>query len=145
MDLSLIGLANRLGRANGNEDSKRSVFARFIDVFRNPVTQTEHDDNGTYSVYFDRPLHCFNLFHVIRELQLVPKDAATLRLHFSPLANVIDHTAVETVLHHLEDYKSTGITIELVGWEDFVPLSDHHAAIRMRLAEHQQPVGTAAM
>lgn len=146
MDLSLIGLANRLGRANGSsEDSKRSVFVRLIDVFRNPVKQKEHEENGTYSVYFDRPLHCFNLFHVIRELQLVPKDATTLRLHFSPLANVIDHTAVETVLHYLEDYKLNGISIELVGWEEFVPLSDHHAAIRMRLAERQQTGGTAAL
>lgn len=144
MDLSLIGLANRLGAGN-NDGRKRNVLSRFIDVFRNPVTRKEHEENGTYSAYFERPLHCFNLFHVIRELQQVPKDATTLRLHFSPLANVIDHTAVETVLHYLEDYKLSGVKVELEGWEDFVPLSDHHAAIRMRLAERQQAEGTAAL
>lgn len=147
MDLSLIGLASRLSAANngGKENKKRSFFARFINVFRNPVTRNEHEENGTYSVYVERPMHCFNLFHVIRELQQVPKDATTLRLHFSPLANVIDHTAVETVLHYLEEYKLNGVSIELDGWEDFVPLSDHHAAIRMRLTDRQPAAMTASL
>lgn len=140
MDLSLIGLASRLGKVNNGDSGakKRSLFARFIDVFRNPVTRNEHEENGTYCVYFERPLHCFNLFHVIRELQQVPKDATILRLDFSPLANVIDHTAAETVLHYLEEYKSNGVRVELKGWDDFVPLSDHQAAIRMRLSDRQQ-------
>ena len=140
MDLSLIGLASRLGTAN-NEDhlnKKRSLFARFIDVFRNPATRNEHEEHGSYSIYFERPLHCFNLFHVIRELQQVPKEATTLRLHFSRLVNVIDHTAAETVLHYLDEYKSNGVNIELEGWDDFVPLSDHQAAIRMRLVDRPQ-------
>ena len=147
MDLSLIGLASRLSTAdNGdNGEKKRSLFSRFVDVFRNPVTRNEHEENGTYSVYFARPLHCFNLFHVIRELQHVPKEATTLRLRFSPLANVIDHTAVETMLHYLEEYKLNGLGIELEGWEDFVPLSNHHAAIRMRLAERQPAATTASL
>lgn len=133
MNISLIGLANRLG-SSGNGDKKRGVFARFVDIFRNPVTRKEHEANGVYSAYLERPLHCFNLFHVIRELQQIPKDATTLRLHFSPLANVIDHTAVETLLHYLEEYKLNGVIVELEGWGDFVPLSDHNTAIRMRLA-----------
>jgi len=147
MDLSLLGLANRLGKANSvNADTKKpNIIARFSAVFRNPATKNEHEDNGTYNIYFERPLHCFNLFHVIRELQQVPRDAKTLRLHFSSMANVIDHTAVETVLHYLEDYKLNGVTIELIGWEDFVPLSDHNAAIRMRLANLKPSHGTATM
>lgn len=145
MGLSLMGLATRLGTANGNGDTKRSVFVRLVDVFRNPVIRNGQDEDGTYNVYFDRPLHCFNLFHVIRELQQVPQDSTTLRLHFSPLANVIDHTSIETVLHYLEDYKLNGVTVELVGWQDFIPLSDHHAAIRMRLAERPQIEPAAAL
>lgn len=147
MDLSLIGLASRLSTVNNGDNgiSIRNLFARFIDVFRNPVTRNEHEENGTYSVYFERPLHCFNLFHVIRELQQVPKEATILRLHFSPLANVIDHTAAETVLHYLEEYKSNGVSIELEGWDDFVPLSDHQTSIRIRLADRSQAeVPTAA-
>ncbi len=145
MGMSLIGLANRLGGGVDKGVPKSNVFGRFIDVFRNPVTRKEHEDNGIYSAYFERPVHCFNLFHVIRELQQVPKDATVLRLHFSPLANVIDHTAVENLLHHLEEYRLNGVTVELEGWEDFVPLSDHHAAIRMRLAERQQVERTATL
>lgn len=133
MDLSLIGLANRLG--GHSRDS--SMFTRFKEVFYNPVARTE-SENGTYSVYFDRPLHCFNLLHVIRELQKVPERSKTLRLHFSPLANVIDHTAAETVFHYLEDYKLKGVKVELDGWEDFTSLSDHPHAIRIALAERPQ-------
>ena len=144
MDLSLIGLANRLcGSGNGNK--KRGVFARFVDVFRNPTTRKEHEEDGVYNAYVERPLHCFNLFHLIRELQQVPKDVTTLRLHFSPLANVIDHTAVETMLHYLEEYKLNGVKVELEGWGDFVPLSDHHTAIRMRLAERPKAEAMAAL
>ena len=144
MDLSLIGLANRLGKS-GSGNKKRSVFARFVNVFRNPVTRKEQEDNGVYNAYIERPLHCFNLFHLIRELQQVPNDATTLRLHFSPLANVIDHTAVETMLHYLEEYKLNGLKVELEGWGDFVPLSDHHTAIRMRLAERPEAEAMAAL
>lgn len=132
VDLSLIGLANRLGSQRQDEHVSR-FFAKFCSVFRNPAAKNEFGENGSYNIYFERPLHCFNLSHVIRELQQVPENAETLRLHFSPSANVIDHTAVESVLHYLEDFNRDGKEIELIGWQNFVALSEHKAAIRMQL------------
>lgn len=138
MDLSLIGLASRVSRVdNGNCESRRSLFERFFSVFQNPATQAGLQEDGTYQIFFERPLHCFNLFHVIRELQEVPKDSNRLRLNFSSTANVIDHTAAEAVLHYLDELKREGKEIELIGWDDFVALSDHQAAIRLRLVETQ--------
>ncbi len=130
MDVSLIGLANRLsGRVR-----HLTIWQRIREIFYNPVTRKE-STNGTYHVYFERPLHCFNLLHVIRELQNVPEGTETLCLHFTPLANVIDHTAAETVLHYLEDYKLNGVRVEMEGWENFTPLSEHESAIRIALAD----------
>ena len=134
MDLSLIGLAKRFASSEQPiSENEGSIISRFFGVFCNPATKSELEDNRKYSVFFDKPIHCFNLFHVIRELQQVPKTAESLCLHFSPSANVIDHTAVETILHFLDDFKRNGVSVELVGWKDFVPLSSHQAAIRLRL------------
>lgn len=130
MDISLIGLANRASC----RIRKLTIWQRIKDVFSNPVSRKE-SENGTYNVFFDGPLHCFNLLHVIRELQSVPEGTETLRLHFTPLSNVVDHTAAETMFHYLEDYKLKGVHVELEGWEDFTPLSEHHAAIRIALAD----------
>jgi len=126
MDLSLIGLANRVNGVPAN----KNFLPNFIGIFKNPVAKRE-SNNGLYEIYFDRPLHCFNLLHVIREMQMVHKTTKTLRLHFSPLANVIDHTAVETLFHYVEDYQLNGVEVELEGWERFVPLSQHKTSIRL--------------
>ncbi|MHC4879905.1 MAG: SulP family inorganic anion transporter [Planctomycetota bacterium] len=133
MGLSLIGLANRI---NG-KPANGSFVRRFRDLFRNPVGRRETDD-GVYNVYLERPLHCFNLVHVIRELEHVPDQTSTLRLHFTTLSNVIDHTSVETVFHYLEDYKLKGVNVEMVGWERFIPLSEHDSAVRFSLASRPQ-------
>ncbi len=140
MDLSLIGLANRV---NGHPP-KGTFFARFKDLFRDPVERRE-SNNGTHEVFFNRPLHCFNLLHVIRVLQVLPEGTNTLRLHFTAQANLVDHTSVETMFHYLEDYKLKGVKVELEGWERFMPLSDHENAVRfgqpINLADKESELG----
>ena len=37
------------------------------------------------------------------------------------------------MFHYLEDYKLNGVAIEMVGWERFLPLSDHESAVRFGL------------
>lgn len=130
MNMSLIRLANRI---SGN-NQKGSFSTHLMDLFRSPVGNKQAHD-GLYEITFDRPLHCFNLLHVIREMQAVPEDTDTLRLHFAPLSNVIDHTSVETMFHYVEEYKLKGIEVELEGWDRFVPLSEHENAIRLRVIE----------
>jgi carbonic anhydrase len=136
MDMSLIGLANRI---NGFPP-KGSMLARFKDLFRDPVGRRE-SNGDVYEVYVEGPLHCFNLLHTIRMLQQPPNGTKTLRLHFTTMANLVDHTSVETVFHYLEDYRLKGVNVELVGWKRFLPLSDHETAVRfglpMKLADQE--------
>jgi len=42
---------------------------------------------------------------------------------------------VETIFHYVEEYKLKGVEVELEGWDQFVPLSDHDRAIRISLVE----------
>jgi carbonic anhydrase len=130
MNMSLIRLANRI---SGN-DAKESFLSHLLGLFKNPVGKREFN-NGVCDITFDRPLHCFNLLHVIREMQSVHEDTKTLRLHFEPLSNVIDHTSVEAIFHYVEEYKLKGVEVELDGWDQFVPLSEHDRAIRIGLVE----------
>jgi len=130
MNMSLIRLANRM---SGNKFNG-SFLTHFLDLFKNPVGNRE-SENGVCEITFNRPLHCFNLMHVIREMQSVDKNTKTLRLHFAPLSNVIDHTSVETIFHFVEDYKLKGVEVELAGWDHFIPLSEHEKAIRISAIE----------
>ncbi|GAB4142433.1 MAG: SulP family inorganic anion transporter [Planctomycetaceae bacterium] len=125
MNMSLIRLANRISGVSRNG----GFLSHFKGLFKNPAGKKEFHD-GVYDLTFERPLHCFNLLHVIREMQNVPEGTKTLRLHFAPLSNVIDHTSVETIFHYVEDYKLKGIQVELDGWDRFVPLSEHDGAVR---------------
>ena len=130
MNMSLIRLVNRIS----DSDAKRSFLAHFLDLFRNPVGQRK-SEKGVYELTFNRPLQCFNLMHVIREMQSVEPHTKTLRLHFAPLSNVIDHTSVETIFHYVEDYQLKGVQVELEGWDQFVPLSAHDRAVRISTVE----------
>ena len=75
------------------------------------IRQSGHQDrvrSRRLRLHFEAPLHCFNLTHVIRELQKVPDETEVLRLHFSPLANVVDHTAAEQCSTTLRTTNSAG-------------------------------------
>lgn len=142
MDLSLIGLA---GRINGHAP-EGSVVKRFTSLFRSPVAKAELEDGGeTYDIYFERPLHCFNLVHVINVVSNVPEGVKKLRLHFTHMANIVDHTSVETVFHYLDEYRLNGVEVDMIGWERFTSLSEHDSAVRfglpVKLAEQQSELG----
>lgn len=126
INMSLIRLANRL---SGNV-SQGGFWDHFVDLFRNPVGEKRSAD-GLCEMTFSRPLHCFNLMHVIREMQSVVKGTTKLRLNFAPLSNVIDHTTIETIFHFIKDFQLRGIQVELEGWDHFVQLSEHEQAVRI--------------
>lgn len=131
LNLWYLGLAYRLGNANGGHAP--GYVARFISLFRNPVSRREIRD-GEYNLYLNGPLVCFNLFHVIRELQHIPNDAKGVNLHFSPLVALVDHTTAETLFHYVEDFNSRQLPMKLVNWELLKPLSHHPAAIQLGLS-----------
>jgi carbonic anhydrase len=111
------------------------VAGRFFSLFRNPVGERAYCD-GVYNLFFERPLVCFNLFHVIRELERIPADAQMTCLHISPRVTLIDHTSSETLSHYLEEHNSRpglGRRLELNGLESMRSLSKHESGIRLNV------------
>jgi MFS superfamily sulfate permease-like transporter len=131
ISLWYIGLACRLNGGNGK--SHAGYLAGLVNLFRNPVGRREFA-SGVYDLYLVRPLVCFNLFHVIRELQELPSGVKSVRLHFTPLVTFVDHTTAETLFHYVNDYSSKDLTLELVNWDRLKPLSDHTSAIQLGLS-----------
>jgi MFS superfamily sulfate permease-like transporter len=131
LNLWYVGLAYRLGDHHGKPET--GFLTRTLDLFRNPVGNRV-SVNEVYNLHFVRPLVCFNLFHVIRELQELPAHTKTVRLHFTPLVTLVDHTTAETLFHYVHEYDSKDLKLELVHWEQFHPLSDHPSAIQLGLS-----------
>jgi MFS superfamily sulfate permease-like transporter len=130
LNLWYVGLAYRLS-TNGQPTPSR--LERALSLFRNPVGKREFSD-GVYELYLTRPLVCFNLFHVIRELQQIPSEATAVKLHFTKLVPLVDHTTAETLFHYVEDYNSRQMPMELVNWQELKPLSSHPSAIQLGLS-----------
>lgn len=106
--------------------------SRLINMFRNPVSERVYCD-GVYNLFFDRPLVCFNLFHVIRELERVPIEAEVAYLHLGQNVTLIDHTTFETLAHYMEECNSAHgkFRLEVMGLEQTRPLSMHKSSMRL--------------
>jgi hypothetical protein len=134
LSLWYVGLAHRLNGANGtNGAHSAGLGSRFLNLFRNPIGLRQFCE-GNYDLYVERPLVCFNLFHVIRELQEIPEGTTVLRLHITPLVPLVDHTTAETLFHYVREFDSRELKMELVNWEQLRPLSDHPSAIQLGLS-----------
>ena len=108
---------------------------RLADLFRNPVCQRDYR-NGVYRLHIQRSLVCFNLFHVIQELERIPTDAREVQLHLGPDVTLVDHTTSETIIHYAEEYSSrpTKLPMELIGWKHLRPLSTHPCSVRLAVS-----------
>lgn len=104
----------------------------FADLFRNPVGARQYA-NGVYNLYFTRPLVCFNLFHVIREMDNVPRDAKQVLLYIGDSVPVIDHTTCENLFHYKDEYNSREDKpyFEIRGLERMHPVSKHESSIHL--------------
>ena len=89
--------------------------------------------DGVYDLYLHRPVVCFNLFHLIREMDRIPPTAVAVRLHVTDDVSIIDHTSCETLLHYLEQFNSQDgkVSLEIRGFERMRPLSDDRASLRV--------------
>ncbi|MBI2824000.1 MAG: SulP family inorganic anion transporter [Planctomycetia bacterium] len=108
------------------------MLTRFIDLFRNPVRRRQYAD-GVYDLYLERPLVCFNLFHLIREMDRIPADATEVSLHITKHVSVIDHTSCENLFHYLDEYNSGDGKPHLAiqGLDVMRPVSRDKASIRV--------------
>lgn len=134
LNLWYTGLCQHL--SDRPADERLGLWARFANLFRNPVGERTFSD-GVYNLFFDRPLVCFNLFHVIRELERIPAEAHTAGLHLTPGVTLIDHTTTATLRHYLDEHNSQpepSRRMELTGLDSMRPLSRHESGIRLNLA-----------
>ncbi|MEB3034557.1 SulP family inorganic anion transporter [[Mycobacterium] nativiensis] len=137
LNLWLVGLWHTL--RNGSDAAKPSLAGIFLGLFRNPVSRREFDD-GTYHLYLDGSLVCFNLFHVIRELRQLPRDTQTVHLHLSSRVPLVDHTTSESLRSFLEEFSGEDETPTLLieGWDHMRPLSKHEMSTRIALASIEE-------
>ena len=133
LNLWYVGLWHTL--RNGSEIAKPNFAERFLSLFRNPVSEREFDE-GTYHLYLDGPLVCFNLFHVIRELGQLPPDTQAVYLHLSSRVPLVDHTTGESLRYYLEEFSGQDQSPRLVieGWDHMRRLSKHDTSTRLALA-----------
>jgi carbonic anhydrase len=133
ISLSYVGLWHTL-RDDSVGAAKPSLGAHFLSLFRDPVTRREFDE-GKYHLYLDGPLVCFNMFHMIRELENRPHDARAVYLHLSPRVPVVDHTTYDALHHFLEEINPDGDHPDMAidGWDHLRPLSKHKASTRIAL------------
>jgi MFS superfamily sulfate permease-like transporter len=141
LNLWYVGLWHTL--RNGSEFAKPNFAVRFLSLFRNPVSQRELDE-GTYHLYLDGPLVCFNLFHVIRELGQLPHGTQAVYLHLSSRVPLVDYTTGESLRHFLEEFSGQDQSPRLVieGWDHMRPLSKHETSTRIALATVEKLTST---
>jgi hypothetical protein len=88
-----------------------------------------------------RPLVCFNLFHLIREMDRIPANTSTVRLNLTDDVSIIDHTSCENLFHYLEQFNSQDDRpkLEIRGFDVMRGFSNDHTSIRV--ANRQSPSG----
>ena len=125
-------LWNHLSDAVVRPSNPRSLAALLADPLRNPVTERRFKD-GIYDLYLRRPVVCFNLFHLIREMDRIPPDAAAVRLHVTDDVSMVDHTSCENLFHYLEHFNSQDgkPSLEIRGFERMRRLSSDDTCIRV--------------
>lgn len=94
-----------ISSASGKTGGKTGLLSLSSDLVRNPVGRRKYTE-GTYEMVVERPLVCFNLFHLIREMDRIPADAKAVSLRLTDRVSMIDHTTYENLLHYMDEYNS---------------------------------------
>ncbi len=128
----VLCLWHHLADAVVRPSNPRGLAALIADPFRNPVTRRQSTD-GVYDLYLGRPVVCFNLFHLIREMDRIPPQTSAVRLHVTDDVSIIDHTSCENLLHYLEQFNSqeSKPKLEIRGFETMRGFSDDDTSIRV--------------
>jgi carbonic anhydrase len=104
-------------------------------LFRDPITQRELDGE-VYTMHATRPLACFNLVHLFRELREIPKEARSVKLVLEDGVTVVDHTTSEVLLSTVDEHKADKNKPSFVieGLDGMDRLSQHEASVRLATA-----------
>ncbi|REK15602.1 MAG: SulP family inorganic anion transporter [Planctomycetota bacterium] len=116
------------------------------DLVRNPVGRREFAE-GTYELHVDRPMVCFNLFHLIREMDRIPKNAKQVNLQISDKVTLIDHTTCENLLHYMDQFNNSNGAgrprLELQGFAEMRQTTPDESSIRLPNRRDALPMSTA--
>ncbi len=124
------GFLDVIGRRSGYGRLMASSIGNLPNLFRDPVTRRETAD-GSYNLYFGRPLVCFNSMHLNDELALIPRDARSVRLHMTDRVTLIDHTSCDTLIHFVEEFERSGRgVVKILGLDRMFARSHYPAAMR---------------
>jgi hypothetical protein len=124
------GFLDVIGRRSGYGRLMASSIGNLPNLFRDPVTCRETAD-GSYNLYFGRPLVCFNSMHLNDELALIPRDARSVRLHMTDRVTLIDHTSCSTLIHFVEEFERSGRgVVKVLGLDRMFARSHYPAAMR---------------
>ena len=136
-----LGLWSSLRDGDSSAPVDARLLARFVSLFRNPVTRRELDGDKCH-LFVNGPLVCFNIFHMIRELRNRPPATREICLHLSPAVPLIDHTTFE-YLQYLEDdlnSRSDRPKLQIDGWDHLRPLTKHETSDSGRPGIHCDPL-----
>jgi carbonic anhydrase len=133
MSLWYVGLWHTLRDASF-DIAPPSLAARFLSLFRNPVTRRESID-GEYHLFVGGPLVCFNMIHMLRELGHRPPGTRDVFLHLSRRVPLVDHTTCDSLHHFLEEFNANGDhpSLAIEGWDNMRPLSQAETSMRVAL------------
>ena len=128
--LSTLFCRHAIATATASGVKDLSLTRCMGDFFRNPVNKREYCD-GVYNIYIDKPLVCFNTMQLSEELDEIPSDAKSVRVHLDERVSLIDHTAAENLMHAIKEYSHSNVPVEIVGIDQLAPLSHYDACVRV--------------
>ena len=88
-----------------------------------------------YLIRFDRPLVCFNAFHLQKELRQIPSGVSDIVLHFGDRVSLIDHTTCEYLLNFVDEHRKSVGWVEMIGIERLIPRSPAETSMRLAPAQ----------
>ena len=92
-------------------------------------------DGDKYRLFVNGPLVCFNIFHMIRELEVPRRARGTVHVHLSSRVPLVDNTTCDFLYTLQEEFRISdqGPDLVIEGWDRMRPLSSHEASRRVAL------------
>ena len=97
-------------------------------IFKAPTSVSFTEDS--YLVEINEAAVFTNYLGIKRKLEAIP-PGFKVEINMSK-TRLVDHTVMENILHFKQDYEESGGKVEIIGFDNHIPVSEHHAAARKR-------------
>lgn len=120
--------------AISSEDGyKPSLSRTILDFFSNPVSRRELIGKE-FHMYLDKPLVCFNSMKLSEELDKIPAEAKSVKVHLDNQVGLVDHTSCENLMHVAKEYSHNDVPLTIAGLDGMRRLSEYHACTHVATA-----------